>query len=363
MKIAFLLPGRGAKPAGGFKVVYEYANRLSRRGHEVAVIHPRHCSPPASLRERVRAGAWVARMRSRRASIAPWFEFDDRVRLPIVTYPSASRLPSADVLIATAWHTAPWVSAAAPQKGLGFYLIQGYETWDGAVDSVRATWRLPLRKIVISRWLEEIAIELGEGERTARVPIGMDVERLGIDVPPAARERRIGALLNSAPEKRSEDILATLQAVKQCDPSVSATVFGTAPRPAGLPDWIEYTMLPGPDELRALYNSCSVFLQASRSEGWGLPASEAMLCGCALVTVENGGSREYALDGETALVVDREDLGGLSDAVGRLLGEEGLRIRLAERGAELLGAYTWERSVGEFERVLEGAGAGAGRRR
>jgi glycosyltransferase involved in cell wall biosynthesis len=353
MRIVFLLPGRSLKPAGGFKIVYEYANRLVQRGHEVSVVHPWDCAPPDSLRAGIRARLWVARLRWRQAAIAPWFDLDERVRLSVVTYPSASNLPACDALIATAWHTASWVNAAAPEGGVGFYLIQGYETWDGETERVRATWRLPLRKIVISRWLEEIAAELGEEDRTRRVPIGMDLDRLGIDVPPAMREPRVGALWNSGKEKGGSDIVAALRAVREHSPEVTAVLFGTAPRPAGIPGWIEYAMLPDRDELRSLYNSCSVFLQASRSEGWGLPACEAMLCGCALVTVENGGSREYAMDGDTAVVVSPGNAGDLAVRVAGLLEDDDLRLRLAEQGCRHLQAYTWKRSVAELERVLE----------
>ncbi len=285
--------------------------------------------------------------------LAPWFDFDGRVSLPAVVHPSISSLPDSDCLIATAWHTASLVDAAAPGKGVGLYLIQGYETWDGDADHVRATWRLPLRKVVISRWLEEIAVEMGEGSQTSRVPIGMDFDRLGVDIPLTARKPRIGALLNSAKAKGGEDIVTAMQTVKDRDPSVSAVVFGTAPRPASLPGWIEYTMLPSRQELRALYNSCSVFVQASRSEGWGLPASEAMICGCALVTVENGGSREFAIDGETALVVAPDDVDSIAERTLELLRDDNLRRRLAEQGRKRLQPFTWERSVSELEGVLE----------
>ncbi len=359
MRIAFLLPGRSPKPAGGFKVVYEYANRLARHGHEVAVVHPWDCHRPRSLREWVEARLWVLKLRLRRGAIAPWFQLDRGVRLPLVVYPEAASLPVADALIATAWHTAPWVDAAAPGRGAGFYLIQGYETWDGAVEPVQETWRLPLHKIVISRWLEGIAAELGEGERTSRVPIGLDLDRLGVDVEPAARGPRIGALLSGGREKGGEDIVATLVATQRERPELSAVLFGTAPRPAELPDWIEYEMLPSAEQLRRLYNSCSVFLQASRSEGWGLPACEAMLCGCALVSVDNGGSREYAIEGETALVVAPEQRERLGERVAELLDDETLRLRLARAGAERLRAFTWERSVDELEGVLAGQARGS----
>jgi glycosyltransferase involved in cell wall biosynthesis len=360
MRIAFLLPGRSVRPAGGFKVVYEYANRLVARGHEVAVVHPWDCTAPASWRDRLRARRWVSQWGRRREEIAPWFEFDPRVELPVVTHPAAALLPAADVLVATAWHTASWVAEATAESGAGVYLIQGYETWDGEVETVRDTWRLPLRKVTISRWLEEIAAELGEAERTDRVPLGMDLDRLGVDVPQAQRQPRLGALYNSSPEKRSGEVVAAMEEVRARHADASAVLFGTAARPSSLPDWIEYEMLPSQPRLRELYNSCAVFLQASRSEGWGLPASEAILCGCALVTVENGGSREFARDGETALVVAPGDVAAMAEGAGELLGDAARRQRLAGRGAELLSGFTWERSVTELERVLAEAATPAG---
>ena len=38
MKISFVLPGVSRIPVGGFKMAFEYANRLSNRGHEVTLI-------------------------------------------------------------------------------------------------------------------------------------------------------------------------------------------------------------------------------------------------------------------------------------------------------------------------------------
>ncbi len=40
MKITFILPGPGCTPVGGYKVIYEYANRLAKLGNEVTVVHP-----------------------------------------------------------------------------------------------------------------------------------------------------------------------------------------------------------------------------------------------------------------------------------------------------------------------------------
>jgi glycosyltransferase involved in cell wall biosynthesis len=354
MRIAFVLPGLAPTPIGGFKVVYEYANLLVTRGHRVTVVHPWHCHRPSSLRERIEARLWVARRRRDPRKIVTWHEVDRRVEMSVVVCPRPSELSPADALIATAWQTAPWVTDAAP-SGAGFYLIQHYEPWDEE-EEVRATWKLPLHKIVISRWLEDLAIEMGEGPRTTWVPNGLDFDRLGVDVAPEDRAPRVGALIN--PYKCPEDVIGALSLARQRVPSLTAVTFGTGVRREDLPEWVEYVRLPSPEQLRRLYNSCSIFLQASRTEGWGLPATEAMACGCALVTYENGGSREYATDGETATVVFDHGAERLADAIVALLEDPAGRLALARRGREKVETLTWERSVEELERVLGGTAEG-----
>ncbi len=50
-----------------------------------------------------------------------------------------------------------------------------------------------------------------------------------------------------------------------------------------------------------------------------MPPMEAMACGAALATYDNGGCRDYARDGETALVAPRRDVGALARALQRLV--------------------------------------------
>jgi glycosyltransferase involved in cell wall biosynthesis len=349
MRISFVLPSRSPVPIGGFRVVYELANRLVGHGHEVAVIHPRTPASPASLVARLKARLWVFRYRYDPASLAPWFALDPRVRMLAISHLHASALPATDALVATTWETAICVDTAAPE-GVGFYLIQGYDVWFAGTEEVRETWRLPLHKIVISGWLEEIATELGETCRTSRMTIGLDLDEWGVDLPPERREVRIGALLN--PKKGEADVLAALALARESVPGLIADTFGTGPPPAGLPAWIEYSRLPDAAALRRLYNSCSLFVQASGEEGWGLPAIESMACGCALVTYDNGGSREYAFDGETARVVEDRGADHLAAAILELLADDELRLALVGRGRDLVHGFTWERSVEAFEVAL-----------
>jgi glycosyltransferase involved in cell wall biosynthesis len=357
MRISFVMPGRSPVPIGGLLVAYELANRLAQRENRVAILQPRTVRAPSSLLSRLKAGLWVRRYRRNPRALVPWFEVDPRVRLLPATHLDAAVLPDADAIVATpTWETAHCVVSAPASKGGRFYFIQGDDAWFAAVEDVRAAWRLPLHKIVISSWLEEIAVELGEGDRTSRVPIGVDLDTWGVDILPERRGPRIGALLS--PNKGEDEILAALALVRADVPGLTAAFYGTAAAPADLPHWAGYTRLPDRAALRRLYNSCAIFVQASREEGWGLPANEAMACGCALVTYDNGGSREYAIDGETARVLDGHGVEPLASAIRELIADEALRSALAARGRRLVGGFTWARAVDAFEAVLAGNESG-----
>ena len=52
-----------------------------------------------------------------------------------------------------------------------------------------------------------------------------------------------------------------------------------------------------------------------------MPPMEAMACGAALVTYDNGGCRDYARDGETALVAKRRDVDDLAAKLEQLAAE------------------------------------------
>jgi glycosyltransferase involved in cell wall biosynthesis len=353
MKVTFVLPIYARVPVGGHKVVYEYANRLTSRGHEVAVVHARSCTPKITLPARLEASAWNLRNRLLDHPLVPWFSVDSRVRRLFTPGLQSHRLPDADVLIATSWHTARWVAEAPASKGGKLYLIQHHETWCGEAEEVNATWTLPLHKIVVSKWLHEIAVSFGQGDRTTFIPCGLDFDRFRITRPMEGRPARVGMMYHPSDWKGSPDGVAALEVVRSQRPDVTAVLFGITDRPEELPSWMEYVRRPGPDQHRELYNSCGTFLQPSWSEGWGLPATEAMTCGCALVTTDNGGSGTYAFHDETALVAPARDPFQLAEHMLRLVREPELRLRIARSGNRYVQQFTWDSAVDQIERVFQ----------
>jgi glycosyltransferase involved in cell wall biosynthesis len=92
--------------------------------------------------------------------------------------------------------------------------------------------------------------------------------------------------------------------------------------------------------LRALYEGASCFVFPSLHEGFGLPAVEAMACGCPVVAARAGALPEVC--GEAALLVDPHDPAAIAAAVARVLDEPGLAGRLRAAGRARAAAFTWE---------------------
>src|SRR5205823_2901655 len=118
-------------------------------------------------------------------------------------------------------------------------------------------------------------------------------------------------------------------------PTLRLVGFGVKPPRDAVP-YDEFHLNPPQDRLAAVYSSCEIYLCPSWDEGLGMPPMEAMACGAALVTYDNGGCRDYARDGETALVARRRDVADLAARLELLASDTALRDRIAAIGLQLV---------------------------
>jgi len=94
------------------------------------------------------------------------------------------------------------------------------------------------------------------------------------------------------------------------------------------------------EELAALYRGAMALVMPSREEGFGLPALEAMACGCAVITSFAPALLEITAD--AALHAD-PNVDALRDAMQRIASGDALRLALASRGIERAKNFTWTR--------------------
>ncbi len=101
-------------------------------------------------------------------------------------------------------------------------------------------------------------------------------------------------------------------------------------------------------DLPALYSAADLFAYPSLYEGFGLPPLEAMACGTPVVASSSSSLPEVM--GDAALLVEPEDVEGLTESLAMALGDIGLRQRMRTRGLEQAAQFTWRASA---ERMLE----------
>jgi glycosyltransferase involved in cell wall biosynthesis len=352
MKITFLMPGYMWGPSGGYRVVYEYANQLVSRGHDVAVVHPRRLDSPPLAKATLRQFLRKCRLTLLELVSKPmidWHPIDQRVRLLYVPSLLDRHIPDSDVLFATAWNTARPVMECSSAKGEKCYLIQHYETWMGPKELVDETWRMPLRKIVIAQWLLDLGESLGAHSLT-HVPNGIDHDHYKMTQSIEGRSRQVVMMCSHVEFKRSQDGIAALQIAKNEFPDLRVVLFGNSYRPSWVPEWMSYEENPPQRRIvEDLYNGSSIMLSPSLTEGFPLPPAEAAACGCAIVATDIGGHRAYLQNGVTALLSPAKDTHALARNLCLLLGNDELRIRLARSANEFIKQFTWEHSTDLLE--------------
>lgn len=345
MKITFIAPGIGI--SGGVKAIFEFANHLRERGHDVSVVYPRPRLRWVSIRGVV--GHVLVRMGW--GNKVDWFDLKARLtRVPALT---EKYIPDGDVVVATLWRTAYDVSKYGKSKGEKFYLVQHYETWCGPEAEVNQTYRLGLHNVVNSTWLKDIL------ENKLKVP----VEALILHAPdwtqfypePAPKSHdhvRVLMLYHRDEWKGSADGIKAYEIARRKCPNLQLVMFGLA-RGKDVPEYAEFHASPHGEKLRKIYNSSDIFVFPSHYEGFGMPPMEAMACKVAVVATEVGAIPEYSISGKTALLSPPHRPELLAESIIKLAEDEKLRKGLAEAGYEHIRNFTWDKATDQLEQVFK----------
>jgi glycosyltransferase involved in cell wall biosynthesis len=105
-------------------------------------------------------------------------------------------------------------------------------------------------------------------------------------------------------------------------------------------------------ELATLYNTADVFVSAEYGAGWSNTSAEAMACGVPVICTDSG-TQDFAVDGETALLVPHGDPAAIAEKI-TAKGVRPLLLlnRLAENGLHKIREFTWPRLCDRFEALF-----------
>ena len=349
--ITFVFPHPVAGPTGGYKVAYEYANRLVADGHKVNIVYSGSLFwKKKSLYFKLTNCVRYIQMFIKGYGCRKWFNLDKRVKEHLTLSLNYRHVPKSDIYICTSPYTAMYVKDYPTENK--YYLIQDYENWGAVTDEkLLETYHYPLKKIVISTWLEKLMEKHGCDCTFIRNGFDFDYFKKSKEID--TRDRyTITMLYRPAEVKGCKYGFAALDIVKKEYPQLKVNIFGIEPRPDYLPEWYNYYQSPDKETHNRIYNEAAIFIGCSSVEGWGLPIGEAMICGAAVACTNNKGYLEMAKDGETALVSPIRDAQALANNIIRLIKDDELRHRIARNGNEFIKQFDWDSSYKKLKETL-----------
>jgi glycosyltransferase involved in cell wall biosynthesis len=359
LRVTFLCPPFNV--TGGQRVIAIHARALKERGHDVLVVAwPRRFGAREHLRALLGRREWPRQIRVEDTHVGrsgvPWRVLD---RARAITQ---TDVPDADVLVATWWETAEWAAEMPIRKGAPVYLIQDHEIFarlrdrmrTSAVERVRTTYRLPMQKVVVSRWLGELARDQYGDPSALVVPNAVDHAQFWADPREKAKAPTVGVLYSRSPRKNIGLALEAFQVAKGRVPELRLTAFGSgAPLPEfPLPTGTDYQQRPPQERIRDIYTSCDAWLFSSQSEGFGLPILEAMACRTPVIATRAGAAPEI-LEGGGGVLLAALDPDEMANAIVGLVTAPAERwSRLSQEAAVRASEFTWETSTRLFEFAL-----------
>lgn len=301
----------------------------------------------------------------------------------------ASLIPSADIVVATSWHTIKPVVES--RKGAVVHLCQGYEGGYKELASLKPlideAYAYSIPKLTVSHHLDGFLRERFNAE-TYYVGQMLDSDMFRpADVAPA---ERLTSPAHSKTIERIKDLFRKRSAsplrVIVVGPfevdfkNIPAALKGIAIakklwnlpikviRVSQFPLSAEEKKIIEPDEFHfhiphhhmgELYRSADLFISMSKeAEGFGLPALEAMACGVPVILSGISSYRGFEELPDYALFVDPPTPEMVALAIKKIASEPSLRRHLIDRGGVVAGKFTKEkvlqRLTNAFGKILHG---------
>lgn len=125
----------------------------------------------------------------------------------------------------------------------------------------------------------------------------------------------------------------------------------------------EDVLFPGlvdQEDLPAFYNLASLYLYTTIIEAFPIPTTEAMACGCPIVTSDSTGLKE--LTEGVSVAVEPTDTDAIAGAISKVLSDPALQKEMRAKGLERSKMFSWEKCARQtleiFERLAGSSGRG-----
>ncbi len=348
-EVVFILPAITNRIAGGYKVIYQNANYLSKQGVKVSILYNANKGKngknvPKKL---------MLLLRKILVKLEPrWFELDKKIIKKSIDNISEEHFDKKSIIVVTSADIALKVKSMKISNKV-VYMIQDYEKWILKESELEETYRSGFINITVSKWLEEIVDNISE-KKSYYIPNGIDSQIFYEFIKQEKRNKfSIAMLYHNDLRKNTELGLKVLDELKKKYPELTVDLFGSPKRPKNIPDWIRYSEKISPVELNKLYNRNSIFLCTSDYEGFGLTGLESMFSGCCLVSTRCLGVQEYAKHRYNSMLCDIGDKEQLVNTIDLLFNDSNLLEELVRNSKEVIEKFSLKKSEKNFYNVIK----------
>lgn len=175
----------------------------------------------------------------------------------------------------------------------------------------------------------------------------------------------VGRMLAAERYKGHDQMLEAWVAVNQVMPDARLVIVGGGDdvarlqqkgRELGISDAVTFTGFISAHARSTFYRDAALFAMPSRGEGFGLVYLEAMAQGLPCIASRQDAGQEVVRDGVTGLLVDQDDVPGLSARLVELLAHPERRHAMGRAGRDLVEAeYTYDRFASRLLSLVAGA--------
>jgi glycosyltransferase involved in cell wall biosynthesis len=106
-------------------------------------------------------------------------------------------------------------------------------------------------------------------------------------------------------------------------------------------------------ELQAFYASSEIYIDNHNRAGWCNPVLEAMACGCAVICSNIGAVQDFAIEGQTAIVVEKNNIEAFNSALNYLISNPKEIKRLSKNAAKKAKEFDYSIISKRFEQYLK----------
>jgi len=175
------------------------------------------------------------------------------------------------------------------------------------------------------------------------------------------RRKRIVTAGRLMPQKNQKMLIQAFAAVHKTNPEYVLDIYGEGPLREALQQQIDSLGLTGAVTLRGnvpdiheKMADAEIFALPSDFEGLSNALLEAMMMGLTCISTDCAGSDEVIRDGENGLLIPVGDGRAMTDALGRLIEDPALTVKLGQTAKEDSKQYTVDHVIAQWRNAIEG---------